>query len=311
MDKDPHIPVLLEAALDGLAVQPAGRYVDGTFGRGGHSRAILGRLGPNGALLAMDRDPSAWEAAESLSGDSRFTFVRERFSRMAEAIRQHWPENGVDGVLLDLGVSSPQLDEPSRGFSFQHDGPLDMRMDPAAGAPVSDWLNKADEKTIADTLYGLGEERHSRRIARAIVAARRNAPITRTGQLADLVRGAVPRWEPGRHPATRTFQALRILVNDELGELRTWLETIPAVLRPGARLVVISFHSLEDRMVKRAFQGRGDTSGPRLPRGLPVLPETEAPPLRAIGKPVRPDKRECERNPRARSAVLRVAEKNP
>lgn len=311
MDKNPHIPVLLEAALEALAMSPAGRYVDGTFGRGGHSRAILARLGPQGELLAMDRDPAACEAAAGLSGDPRFTFVRERFSRMADAIRQQWPESGVDGVLLDLGVSSPQLDEPARGFSFQQDGPLDMRMDPSMGAPVSEWLNQADEKTIADTLHRFGEERYSRRIARAIVAGRRTAPITRTAQLAELVRSAVPRREPGRHPATRTFQALRIRVNDELGELQTWLDTIPAVLRPGARAVVISFHSLEDRMVKLAFRGRTDVPGQRLPRGLPVMPSRPAPLLREVGKPVRPGSEECERNPRARSAVLRVAERNP
>jgi 16S rRNA (cytosine1402-N4)-methyltransferase len=311
MDSDSHIPVLLEAALEGLAIRAGGRYVDGTFGRGGHSRAILSRLDRQGTLLAMDRDPAARDAAAHLSGDPRFTFIRERFSRMAEAVRQHWPENGVDGVLLDLGVSSPQLDEPSRGFSFQKDGPLDMRMDQGAGAPISEWLNEADEHSIADALFQLGEERYSRRIARAIVAARRTAPITRTAQLAELVRGAVPRREPGRHPATRTFQALRILVNDELGELRSWLDTIPGVLRPGARLVVISFHSLEDRMVKRAFQGRADASQPRPPRGLPVAPDVAAPPLRVVGKPVRPGPQECEHNPRARSAVLRVAERNP
>ncbi len=311
MDSDPHIPVLLEAVLEGLALQPDGRYVDGTFGRGGHSRAILSRLGPQGALLAMDRDPAAHEAARRLSDDPRFTFTRERFSRMAETVQQHWPEDGVDGVLLDLGVSSPQLDESSRGFSFQKDGPLDMRMDPGAGAPVSEWLNRADETSIADTLFTLGEERYSRRIARAIVAARRSTPITRTAQLAELVRRAVPRSEPGRHPATRTFQALRILANDELGELRVWLQTIPGVLRPGARAVVISFHSLEDRMVKRAFQGRAETPGTRLPRGLPLEPVATTPPLRVVGKPVRPDPRECARNPRARSAVMRIAEKNP
>lgn len=311
MDSDTHIPVLLDAVLEGLALQPDGRYVDGTFGRGGHSRAILSRLGSGGSLLAMDRDPAAREAARRLSDDPRFTFTRERFSRMAEAVRQHWPEDGVDGVLLDLGVSSPQLDESSRGFSFQKDGPLDMRMDPGAGAPVSEWLNRADEKSIADTLFTLGEERYSRRIARAIVAARRSTPITRTAQLAELVRRAVPRSEPGRHPATRTFQALRILANDELGELRVWLQTIPDVLRPGARAVVISFHSLEDRMVKRAFQGRADTPGTRLPRGLPLEPVATTTPLRVVGKPVRPDRRECERNPRARSAVMRIAERNP
>lgn len=311
MNGVPHIPVLLEAVLEGLAIQPAGRYVDGTFGRGGHSRAILSRLGPRGGLLAMDRDPAAHEAARQLSADPRFTFTRERFSHMVEAVRLHWPEDGVDGVLLDLGVSSPQLDEPSRGFSFQQDGPLDMRMDPDAGVPVCEWLNRADQKALADTIYSLGEERYSRRIARAIVDARRSAPITRTAQLADLVGRAVPRREPGRHPATRTFQALRILANDELGELRAWLQTIPAVLRPGARLVVISFHSLEDRLVKRAFQGRTDVAGPRLPRGLPVEPGVVKPPLRAVGKPVRPGPQECARNPRARSAVMRVAERNP
>ncbi len=305
----PHTPVLLEAALQALAIRPDGRYVDGTFGRGGHSRGILSRLGPNGRLLAMDRDPSALEASGQLAADPRFSFRQGAFSHMAEVIRQHWPEAGVDGVLLDLGVSSPQLDEPSRGFSFQHDGPLDMRMDPGTGIPASAWLHRADEAAIAEVLHTLGEERFSRRIARAIVAARRTAPLTRTRELADLVRRAVPRSEPGRHPATRTFQALRIHVNDELGELRAWLDTIPDVLVPGARLAVISFHSLEDRLVKRAFQGRSDA--PRLPRGLPVLPEATPPRLRMVGKPVRPDAAECKRNPRARSAVLRVGERNP
>ncbi|TVP79620.1 16S rRNA (cytosine(1402)-N(4))-methyltransferase RsmH [Thioalkalivibrio sp.] len=309
MESMPHTPVLLEAALEALAIRPDGRYVDGTFGRGGHSRGILSRLGPKGQLLAMDRDPSALEASGQLAADPRFSFRQESFSHMAEVIRQHWPDGGVDGVLLDLGVSSPQLDEPSRGFSFQHDGPLDMRMDPGTGIPVSEWLNRADEAAIADVLHTLGEERFSRRIARAIVAARRTAPLTRTRELADLVRRAVPRSEPGRHPATRTFQALRIHINDELGELRTWLDTIPDVLVTGARLAVISFHSLEDRLVKRAFQGRSDA--PRPPRGLPILPEATRPRLRMVGKPVRPDAAECQRNPRARSAVLRVGERNP
>ena len=309
MESMPHTPVLLEAALQALAIRPDGRYVDGTFGRGGHSRGILSRLGPNGRLLAMDRDPSVLEASGQLAADPRFSFRQGAFSHMAEVIRQHWPEAGVDGVLLDLGVSSPQLDEPSRGFSFQHDGPLDMRMDPGTGIPASAWLHRADEAAIAEVLHTLGEERFSRRIARAIVAARRTAPLTRTRELADLVRRAVPRSEPGRHPATRTFQALRIHVNDELGELRAWLDTIPDVLVPGARLAVISFHSLEDRLVKRAFQGRSDA--PRLPRGLPVLPEATPPRLRMVGKPVRPDAAECKRNPRARSAVLRVGERNP
>ncbi|MCA1788410.1 MAG: 16S rRNA (cytosine(1402)-N(4))-methyltransferase RsmH [Thioalkalivibrio sp.] len=309
MESMPHTPVLLEAALEALAIRPDGRYVDGTFGRGGHSRGILSRLGPDGRLLSMDRDPAALEASGQLAADPRFSFYQESFSRMSEVIRQHWPDGGVNGVLLDLGVSSPQLDEPSRGFSFQHDGPLDMRMDPGTGIPASEWLNRADEAAIAEVLHTLGEERFSRRIARAIVAARRAASLTRTRELADLVRRAVPRSEPGRHPATRTFQALRIHVNDELGELSSWLDTIPDVLVPGARLAVISFHSLEDRLVKRAFQGRSDA--PRLPRGLPILPEAPRPRLRMIGKPVRPDAAECQRNPRARSAVLRVGERNP
>ena len=309
MESTPHTPVLLEAALQALAIRPDGRYVDGTFGRGGHSRGILSRLGPEGRLLAMDRDPAAQEATETLVTDPRFSFQKESFSRMAEVIRQHWPDGGVDGVLLDLGVSSPQLDQASRGFSFQQDGPLDMRMDPGTGIPASEWLHRADEAAIAEILHTLGEERFSRRIARAIVAARRTAPLTRTGELADLVRRTVPRSEPGRHPATRTFQALRIHINDELGELRTWLGTIPDVLVPGARLAVISFHSLEDRLVKRAFQGRSDVPPP--PRGLPILPEVHLPRLRMVGKPVRPDAVECKRNPRARSAVLRVGERNP
>ncbi len=308
METTPHIPVLLEAAVDALAIRSGGKYVDGTFGRGGHSREILSRLGPRGALLAMDRDPEARKVAAELGTDARFAFRQECFSHMADVVRQHWPESRISGVLLDLGVSSPQLDQGSRGFSFQHDGPLDMRMDPGAGIPASEWLNNADEATIAEVLFTLGEERFSRRIARSIVAARRITPITRTGQLADLVRRAVPRAEPGKHPATRTFQALRIHVNNELGELRAWLDTIHDVLAPGARLVVISFHSLEDRLVKRAFQGRSD--GPRLPRGLPVIPEIARPRLRMIGKPIRPGATECRRNPRARSAVLRVAEMN-
>jgi 16S rRNA (cytosine1402-N4)-methyltransferase len=309
MEPVPHIPVLLNAALEALAIRPAGRYVDGTFGRGGHSRAILARLDRSGSLLAMDRDPAALAAAETLAADPRFSFRQGRFSGMADTIRRHWPGGRVDGVLLDLGVSSPQLDQADRGFSFQQDGPLDMRMDPLSGVSAADWLNHADEQDIARVIHELGEERFSRRIARAIVEARRSAPLTRTLQLADLVRRAVPRTAPGRHPATRTFQALRIHVNDELSELRECLETLPEVMNPGARLAVISFHSLEDRMVKRAFQGRSDRQ--RLPRGLPVMPAAEPAPLRMIGKPIRPDASECRTNPRARSAVLRVAERNP
>ncbi|WP_038059919.1 16S rRNA (cytosine(1402)-N(4))-methyltransferase RsmH [Thioalkalivibrio sp. HL-Eb18] len=302
-----HIPVLRDAVLEGLAVRADGFYVDGTFGRGGHSRAILDRLGAGGSLLAMDRDPEAAAAASSFADDPRFVFEPGPFSTMADTLRRRFPDRAPDGVFLDLGVSSPQLDTPERGFSFQHDGPLDMRMDPTQGESAADWLARAEQDEIADVIYHYGEERHSRRVARAIVAARADAAITRTAQLAEIVRRAVPGREPGKHPATRTFQALRIHVNRELEELEQWLETIPGILHPGARMVVISFHSLEDRMVKQALRGpRPDT---RLPRGLPVMPETPERPWRPIGKPVRADAEEQRRNPRARSAVLRVGER--
>lgn len=303
-----HVPVMLDAVLEGLAVRTDGFYVDGTFGRGGHSRALLDRLGPDGRLLAMDRDPEAAEAASSFLGDPRFAFESAAFSTMAEVLHRRGDAGRPAGVFLDLGVSSPQLDDAERGFSFQHDGPLDMRMDPSTGESAADWLARAAEQEIADTIYHYGEERFSRRIARAIVRARSEAPITRTAQLADLVRSAVPRREPGKHPATRTFQALRIQVNGELRELERWLATIPEALPSGARVVVIAFHSLEDRMVKRAFRGDREDA-PRLPRGLPVNPEPVQRPLRPLGKPVRADRAEQQRNPRSRSAVLRVAER--
>ncbi|WP_018879988.1 MULTISPECIES: 16S rRNA (cytosine(1402)-N(4))-methyltransferase RsmH [unclassified Thioalkalivibrio] len=307
MESVSHIPVLRDAVLEGLAVRADGFYVDGTFGRGGHSRAILARLGPEGRLLAMDRDPEAAASAEALADDPRFAFEAGPFSTMADTLRRRFPERGPDGVFLDLGVSSPQLDTPERGFSFQHDGPLDMRMDPASGESAADWLARADEGEIADVIYHYGEERHSRRIARAIVAARAEAPITRTAALAEIVRRAVPKREPGKHPATRTFQALRIFVNRELAELEQWLATIPDVLPPGARLVVISFHSLEDRMVKQAL--RKPVSDVRLPKGLPVMPEEPERKLRPVGKPVHADREEQRINPRSRSAVLRVGER--
>lgn len=307
MEAVSHIPVLRDAVLEGLAVRADGFYVDGTFGRGGHSRAILERLGPDGRLLAMDRDPEAGAAAAAFTDDSRFSFEAAPFSTMAATLQQRSPDRGPDGVFLDLGVSSPQLDTPERGFSFQHDGPLDMRMDPTSGASVADWLAAADEAEIADVIYHYGEERHSRRIARAIVAARAETPITRTGELAEIVRRAVPKREPGKHPATRTFQALRIFVNEELAELEQWLATIPDALPSGARLVVISFHSLEDRMVKQAL--RKPVSNVRLPRGLPVMPDEPERKLRPVGKPVHADREEQRINPRSRSAVLRVGER--
>jgi 16S rRNA (cytosine1402-N4)-methyltransferase len=298
-----HLPVLLAETLDGLRVLEEGIYLDGTYGRGGHARAVLARLGPKGRLLVMDRDPDAIADAErELGKDPRVAIRHASFAGLAD-----WEETkgGLDGVLFDLGVSSPQLDEPARGFSFQADGPLDMRMDPTRGMSAADWLAGAGEAEIADVLWQLGEERMSRRIARAIVEARGAAPLTTTRQLANLVARTIGHRERHKHPATRTFQALRIHVNDELGELQRGLEAAARCLKPGGRLAVISFHSLEDRLVKRFI--RGDDA-PRVRRGLPQ-PEAAPSPLVAVGKAIRAGEDEVTRNPRARSAVLRVAEK--
>lgn len=308
MNADTHIPVLLREAVDALAIRSHGRYADGTYGRGGHSQAILHELGPDGALMALDRDPAAAQSASLLGADPRFCFYQANFARMAELVQEHWSGQRLDGAILDLGMSSPQIDSGERGFSFSHNGPLDMRMNPDEGMSAAQWLQQAAEQEIADVLWQLGEERYGRRIARAIVAARATQPLTETQALAELIRRVVPRVESGRHPATRAFQAIRIHVNQELEALRLWLDSITPVLQQGARLVVISFHSLEDRLVKRRFQGRVDGQSPRLPRGLPVM--TEQPPrvFRLVGKPLRPAAEECRRNPRARSAVMRVAE---
>ncbi|KGI77063.1 16S rRNA (cytosine(1402)-N(4))-methyltransferase RsmH [Oleiagrimonas soli] len=302
-----HIPVMLEEALEGLAVKASGRYLDGTFGRGGHARAILERLGPDGSLLLMDRDPQAIAAAEAtFAGDARVTIRRGNFAELAQ-----WPatEDGLDGILLDIGVSSPQLDEAERGFSFMADAPLDMRMDPDSGESAAAFLAQAEEKDIADVLWRFGEERFSRRIARAIVAQREEQPIRRTGELAQLLERLLGRREKGKHPATRTFQALRIRVNGELDALEQGLEGALARLKPGGRLVVISFHSLEDRVVKQFIRSQ---SGIR-PAGRRNLPPPDAPPamLRAVGKAHFPSAAELDANPRARSAVLRVAERLP
>ncbi|HET7562640.1 MAG TPA: 16S rRNA (cytosine(1402)-N(4))-methyltransferase RsmH [Rhodanobacteraceae bacterium] len=299
-----HIPVLRDAVLAGLAVRADGRYLDGTFGRGGHARAILAQLGPDGRLLLMDRDPAAIAHAQSEFGaDARVLVRHANFSALGD-----WDEvrAGLDGILLDLGVSSPQLDDAARGFSFQSDAPLDMRMDPTAGFGAAEFLAQADERDIADVLWRYGEERMSRRIARAIVARRSEAPITTTLALAELVERTLGRRERNKHPATRTFQALRLHVNDELGSLERVLPVATAALNPGGRLAVISFHSLEDRIVKRFI--RGDAGRVRVPRGLPQ-PAAALPPLRAIGHAQKPDDAELARNPRARSAVLRIAEK--
>jgi 16S rRNA (cytosine1402-N4)-methyltransferase len=299
-----HAPVLLDAVLDALAVRSDGCYVDATFGRGGHAGEILGRLGEGGKLIAFDRDPDASAAAARLfRGDPRVRFVCARFSELAE----HVAPASVDGILFDLGVSSPQLDRAERGFSFLRDGPLDMRMDPASGESAADWLGRAGEREIAMVISRFGEERHARRIARAIVAARASAPITTTGRLAGIVAACVPGREPGRHPATRTFQALRIHVNDELGEIERALPQAVAVLAPRGRLVIISFHSLEDRMVKRFLR----TASREHPAwaGMPQVPPEARPRLRLVGRATFADDAEIGRNPRARSAVLRAAER--
>ncbi|GLQ93043.1 16S rRNA (cytosine(1402)-N(4))-methyltransferase RsmH [Dyella acidisoli] len=299
-----HIPVMLNEAVEGLAVREGGRYLDGTFGRGGHARVVLSRLGSDGRLLLMDRDPQAIATAQKeFATDPRVSIRHANFSTLAE-----WDETaiGLDGVLLDLGVSSPQLDEASRGFSFMADAPLDMRMDPTQGESAADFLARAEEREIADVLWIYGEERFSRKIARAIVERRKESPITRTGELAALVERLIGRREPGKHPATRTFQALRIRVNGELEALERGLEAALDRLNPGGRLSIISFHSLEDRMVKQFIRDHsGRVQGSR--RGPPVAAAPAR--LAAIGKAQFPSEAEQSANPRARSAVLRVAEK--
>jgi 16S rRNA (cytosine1402-N4)-methyltransferase len=298
-----HVPVMLAEVLEGLRVRADGRYLDGTFGRGGHAREVLARLGPAGRLLLMDRDPEAIaDARREFEGDARVRIRHANFAEMGE-----WQEAaaGLDGVLLDLGVSSPQLDDAARGFSFQADGPLDMRMDPTRGVSAADWLANADEREIADVLWRHGEERMSRRIARAIVERRREHPLQTTRELAELVARTIGHRERHKHPATRTFQALRIHVNDEAGSLERGLEAARDCLRPGGRLAVISFHSLEDRVVKQFIRGEV-ARAPR--RGLP-LPEVAAPGLVAVGKACFAGEAELAANPRARSAVLRIAQK--
>jgi 16S rRNA (cytosine1402-N4)-methyltransferase len=299
---------MLEASVAALAVKPAGVYLDGTFGRGGHSRLILQRLGPQGRLIAIDRDPQAVAfAKEHFAEDGRFMIVKGSFARMAEIAAAARVSGQVDGVLLDLGVSSPQLDQADRGFSFLQDGPLDMRMDPTSGQSAAAWLAQVEVKELARVLKEYGEERHAMRIARAIVQAGQQAPIRTTRELAEIVARANPSWEKGKHPATRSFQAIRIHINQELEELRQALMQVLEVLAPGGRLAVISFHSLEDRLVKRFMreQSRGDP----FPAGLPVTRDQLQPAMRLSAKPRYPDAQELAHNPRARSAVLRVAER--
>jgi 16S rRNA (cytosine1402-N4)-methyltransferase len=300
-----HQSVLATEAIEALALRAEGTYVDGTFGRGGHSRLILEQLGPGARLIALDRDPDAARAAAELK-DPRFTFVHTNFANLTRAL----DDAGVraaHGMLFDLGVSSPQLDDPARGFSFRHDGPLDMRMDPTRGESAADWLARAEEQEIREVIRDYGEERFAKQIAAAIVAARASAPIVRTRQLADLVAQAVRRREPGQDPATRTFQALRIHVNRELEEVSLMLPQALSRLAAGGRLAVISFHSLEDRIVKRFFQ---EAARPHVPARLPLrASEMPQPLVKLVGRAVRPTEQETTRNPRARSATLRVAER--
>ena len=302
-----HTTVLLEQAVAALNVKNSGTYVDGTFGRGGHSRAILGRLAAQGRLYAFDRDAAAVQACEIK--DERFELIHAPFASMQAALHSRQVE-AVDGVLLDLGVSSPQLDDAARGFSFRFDGPLDMRMDTSCGMSAEQWLNSADEKQIGEVIRNYGEERFAKQIARAIVAARQRGPIQRTSELAQIVGNTVRTREPGQHPATRSFQAIRIFINQELEELQVVLPQCVHLLRAEGRLVVISFHSLEDRIVKRFMQH--EAKADHLPDKLPVrAKDVNQAKLQLIGRACKPDYAEVANNARARSAVMRVAEKLP
>jgi 16S rRNA (cytosine1402-N4)-methyltransferase len=302
-----HQTVLLREAVDALVTTASGFYVDGTFGRGGHSREILARLDRRGRLLGVDKDPAASEVALELAdGESRFEFFHGSFAELPRQLRRMGID-AVDGILLDLGVSSPQLDDAGRGFSFSHDGPLDMRMDTSRGETAAEWLSHAASAEIAEVLREYGEERFARRIAEAIVAARAEQPITTTGRLARVVSEANPRWEKHKHPATRAFQAIRIKVNSELDDLRALLDCALDLLRIGGRLVVMSFHSLEDRMVKRYM--RDMARGESYPPGVPVPESALNKRMKVIGRAVKAGADEVAGNVRARSAIMRVAEK--
>lgn len=304
-----HTSVLLTESIDALAIKADGVYIDATFGRGGHSRAILDKLGPAGRLIAIDKDLTAISHAEQIfAGDDRFTMVHSSFAQLEAVATANQVCGQVDGILLDLGVSSPQLDNAERGFSFMRQGPLDMRMNTEQPLDAASWLNAAEESDIADVIYRYGEERHSRRIAKAIVTERELTPFTTTEQLANVVKQAHPKWEKHKHPATRTFQAIRIFINDELGELEQALQQTISVLGVGGRLAVISFHSLEDRIVKQFIQLQ--SKGPTLPRHLPVPEQPAAISLKRISKAIKPTGNETSENVRSRSAVLRIAERN-
>ena len=307
-DISSHDTVLMHEAVEALVTNSGGVYIDATFGRGGHSKLILERLNEDGRLIVFDKDPDAIAVAMSMqSTDSRIEVVHAPFGQIEETLSNKGMGSQLDGILFDLGVSSPQLDEADRGFSFLRDGPLDMRMDPGSGQSAAQWINLAAETEIADVLYQFGEERHSRRMARRVIIERAEKPITTTGELAEIIKEANPAWEKDKHPATRAFQGIRIFINDELGELEKGLNQALNLLKIGGRMVVISFHSLEDRMVKKfiAVQTKGDN----FPRDLPVPQELMNPRLKPVGKRIKASQLEVEKNPRARSAVMRVAEK--
>lgn len=303
MSQAEHVSVLLAESVAALAIKPDGTYLDGTFGRGGHSRAILRSLSNSGRLIAFDKDPQAESSAEQFSEDPRFEFVRASFAEISSRVET----SELDGILLDLGVSSPQLDNAERGFGFSDDGPLDMRMDTRAGMTAAEWLATAPEADIADVIKTYGEERFAKRMASAIVKARAESPITRTKQLATIVAEANPKWEPHKHPATRAFQAIRIFINRELEDLEIALGHTVDALSEGGRLVVISFHSLEDRIVKRFM--RDQARGQQLPKHVPVIDSDTGKTLNLVGKAVKPSTDEVQRNPRSRSAIMRVAER--
>ncbi len=305
-----HKPVLLDEVIEALNIRAEGYYIDGTFGRGGHSRAILQRLGPKGHLLAFDKDPDAIKSIDDdLKNDPRFEIVQGSFTMLMQQAMQRNIKGHVAGILFDFGVSSPQLDDADRGFSFRFDAPLDMRMNTETGQTVADWLKTAKEKEIADVIYQYGEERASRRIARAIAKARDEQPVTHTRQLAEIISKVMPVRKKDIHPATKTFQALRIFINQELEDINEVLPQAVDVLEPEGRLVAISFHSLEDRIVKRFM--RQQSTAENFPPELPILPEQQKVKLKLIGKKIRARETEVKENPRARSAVLRIAERCP
>ncbi len=303
-----HKPVLLEETLTALNIKPAGCYVDGTFGRGGHSQEIIKQLGENGKLLAFDKDPQAIMQANAIAAnDDRLHVKQGSFTQLKQIINELGWQGKVDGIFLDLGVSSPQLDDAERGFSFRFDGPLDMRMDPGHGISASQWLASAEERDIMMVLFDYGEEKFARRIASAIVTARQEQPINTTKQLASIVAAANPSRERNKDPSTRTFQAIRIFINQELEDLKTCLAQAVEILAPGGRLVVISFHSLEDRIVKRFI--REQCKGDDFPLDLPVMHAQLNQNMKMIGKAIKAGRAELDENPRARSAVMRIAER--